>query len=75
MCLKAEICRERGASLPPSSRTVLGLDFLLQPIFMRKDTKMCFQWRIRNLPYPKDVYSVCVDQTERRVVVRTTNKK
>ncbi|XP_015414807.1 PREDICTED: protein DPCD isoform X2 [Myotis davidii] len=45
------------------------------PIFMRKDTKTCFQWRIRNLPYPKDVYSVCVDQTERRVVVRTTNKK
>nr|KAF6303701.1 hypothetical protein mMyoMyo1_004076 [Myotis myotis] len=45
------------------------------PIFMRKDTKTCFQWRIRNLPYPKDVYSVCVDPTERRVVVRTTNKK
>ncbi|KAI5763329.1 DPCD protein [Gulo gulo luscus] len=48
---------------------------LLQPIFMRKDTKMSFQWRIRNLPYPKDVYSVCVDQTERCIIVRTTNKK
>ncbi|KAM7074031.1 protein DPCD isoform 2-T2 [Molossus nigricans] len=45
------------------------------PIFMRKDTKMCFQWRIRNLPYPKDVYNVYVDQQERCVVVRTTNKK
>ncbi|XP_065751041.1 protein DPCD isoform X3 [Phocoena phocoena] len=45
------------------------------PIFMRKDTKMSFQWRIRNLSYPKDVYSVCVDQKERCVVVRTTNKK
>ncbi|XP_054437702.1 protein DPCD [Pteronotus mesoamericanus] len=45
------------------------------PVFMRKDTKVCFQWRIRNLPYPKDVYSVCVDQKERCVVVRTTNKK
>ncbi|KAB0382313.1 hypothetical protein FD755_004230 [Muntiacus reevesi] len=45
------------------------------PIFVRKDTKMSFQWRIRNLPYPKDVYSVCVDQKERCVVVRTTNKK
>lgn len=45
------------------------------PIFMRKDTKMSFQWRIRNLPYPKDVYSVSVDQKERCVVVRTTNKK
>ncbi|XP_068817788.1 protein DPCD isoform X1 [Capricornis sumatraensis] len=48
---------------------------LLQPIFMRKDTKMSFQWRIRNLPYPKDVYNVSVDQKERCVVVRTTNKK
>nr|XP_025129822.1 protein DPCD isoform X1 [Bubalus bubalis] len=45
------------------------------PIFVRKDTKMSFQWRIRNLPYPKDVYNVCVDQKERCVVVRTTNKK
>ncbi|XDC69232.1 hypothetical protein R6Z07F_000405 [Ovis aries] len=45
------------------------------PILMRKDTKMSFQWRIRNLPYPKDVYNVCVDQKERCVVVRTTNKK
>ncbi|XP_031317498.1 protein DPCD isoform X5 [Camelus dromedarius] len=44
------------------------------PIFIRKDTKMSFQWRIRNLPYPKDVYSVCVDQKERCVVIRTTNK-
>ncbi|KAK2496823.1 hypothetical protein MC885_007223 [Smutsia gigantea] len=46
-----------------------------EPIFMRKDTKMSFQWRIRNLPYPKDVYSVCVDQKERCITVRTTNKK
>ncbi|XP_035883081.1 protein DPCD isoform X2 [Phyllostomus discolor] len=45
------------------------------PIFLRKDTKVCFQWRIRNLPYPKDVYSVSVDRKERCVVVRTTNKK
>ncbi|XP_017707278.1 PREDICTED: protein DPCD isoform X2 [Rhinopithecus bieti] len=45
------------------------------PIFMRKDTKKSFQWRIRNLPYPKDVYSVCVDQKERCIIVKTTNKK
>ncbi|XP_045710343.1 protein DPCD isoform X1 [Phyllostomus hastatus] len=45
------------------------------PIFLRKDTKVCFQWRIRNLPYPKDVYSVSVDRKERCIVVRTTNKK
>ncbi|XP_068111763.1 protein DPCD isoform X2 [Hyperolius riggenbachi] len=45
------------------------------PVFMRKDTKTSFQWRIRNLPYPKDVYSVTVNKTERCCIVRTSNKK
>ncbi|XP_069095663.1 protein DPCD isoform X1 [Pleurodeles waltl] len=45
------------------------------PIFMRKDTKASFQWRVRNLPYPKDVYSVTVDQNERCCTIRTSNKK
>ncbi|KAF0871895.1 DPCD protein, partial [Crocuta crocuta] len=57
----------------------LGPEFIKEnnanPIFMRKDTRMSFQWRIRNLPYPKDVYGVCVDQKEHCIVVRTTNKK
>ncbi|XP_040291703.1 protein DPCD isoform X1 [Bufo bufo] len=54
-------------------------DFLKEnssnPVFMRKDTRTSFQWRIRNLPYPKEVYSVTVDEKERCCVVRTTNKK
>nr|XP_033796188.1 protein DPCD isoform X2 [Geotrypetes seraphini] len=45
------------------------------PIFMRKDQKTSFQWRIRNLSYPKDVYEVSVDQNERCCIVRTSNKK
>uniref|UniRef100_A0A8C5IC84 Protein DPCD n=1 Tax=Junco hyemalis TaxID=40217 RepID=A0A8C5IC84_JUNHY len=45
------------------------------PIFMRKDTLSSFQWRIRNLPYPKEVYSVCVEEEQRCCVIRTTNKK
>ena len=31
------------------------------PIFMRKDTDKRFEWRIRNLPYPKETYSIEVD--------------
>ncbi len=31
------------------------------PQFKRKDTKDKFEWRIRNLPYPADVYIVEVD--------------
>uniref|UniRef100_A0A8C6ZGY7 Protein DPCD n=1 Tax=Nothoprocta perdicaria TaxID=30464 RepID=A0A8C6ZGY7_NOTPE len=45
------------------------------PVFMRKDTLTSFQWRIRNLPYPKEVYSVSVEKEQRCCVVRTTNKK
>ncbi|NXG81454.1 DPCD protein, partial [Stercorarius parasiticus] len=45
------------------------------PVFMRKDTLTSFQWRIRNLPYPKEVYSVSVEKEQRCCVIRTTNKK
>lgn len=75
MCARLSLV-EGEPSLPtPLWEQSLIWIWLLQPIFMRKDTKMSFQWRIRNLPYPKDVYSVSVDQKERCVVVRTTNKK
>ncbi|NXC66345.1 DPCD protein, partial [Anhinga anhinga] len=45
------------------------------PVFMRKDTLSSFQWRIRNLPYPKEVYSVSVEKEQRCCVIQTTNKK
>lgn len=45
------------------------------PIFTRKDTKQSFQWRIRNLSYPVETYSVTVDNDNRCCVIRTTNKK
>lgn len=45
------------------------------PIFLRKDTPEQFQWRVRNLAYPSDVYSVTIDHEKQDVVVRTSNKK
>ncbi|CAJ1419106.1 unnamed protein product [Effrenium voratum] len=45
------------------------------PIFLRKDTPEHLQWRIRNLSYPADVYSVTVDHEKQEIVVRTSNKK
>lgn len=51
------------------------------PIFSRKDTKDLFQWRIRNLPYPQETYSVQVEEegsssgSGNKIVVRTSNKK
>uniref|UniRef100_A0A7S3QP37 Protein DPCD n=1 Tax=Dunaliella tertiolecta TaxID=3047 RepID=A0A7S3QP37_DUNTE len=45
------------------------------PIFVRQDVPGAFQWRIRNLPYPSDVFSVSVDPSDNKIVVRTSNKK
>ncbi|XP_072025890.1 protein DPCD-like [Amphiura filiformis] len=45
------------------------------PIFLRKDTRQAFQWRIRNLPYPIETYSVTINSEDRCCIVRTTNKK
>ena len=34
------------------------------PVFMRKDTETRFEWRIRNLPYPKDTYTIELDSVK-----------
>ncbi|KAM3865442.1 protein DPCD [Diretmus argenteus] len=69
---------EIGESLT-SAYTSLDLEVIkencLNPIFMRKDTKTSFQWRIRNLPYPKEVFSVSVEPSERCCIIKTSNKK
>lgn len=33
------------------------------------------EWRIRNLPYPLETYSVTADKDNKSLIVRTTNKK
>lgn len=45
------------------------------PCLVRKDRPHAFEWRIRNLPYPKPTYDVSIDQEHRQIVVRTSNKK
>lgn len=63
---------------PPARVTIEG-DMLRasssNPIFVRKDRPHAFEWRIRNLPYPKPTYSVTVDSDAQQLVLRTTNKK
>jgi hypothetical protein len=45
------------------------------PSLARKDRPHAFEWRIRNLPYPKPTYDVTVDAEQNQIVVRTSNKK
>ncbi|XP_067642617.1 protein DPCD [Eurosta solidaginis] len=45
------------------------------PVLTKRITKKNIEWRIRNLPYPIDVYQVSADTENRAIVLRTTNKK
>nr|XP_014348460.1 PREDICTED: protein DPCD isoform X2 [Latimeria chalumnae] len=69
---------EVGEPAPPAEGALepqLLKESSSNPVFVRRDTKTAFQWRIRNLPYPKDTYSVTVNQDQRCCIVRTSNKK
>ncbi|KAM7356892.1 protein DPCD [Cochliomyia hominivorax] len=46
-----------------------------EPVLTKRITKKNIEWRIRNLPYPIEVYQVQADIDKRAIVVRTTNKK
>ena len=63
---------------PPARVTIEG-DMLRpsssNPTLVRKDRPHAFEWRIRNLPYPKPTYSVTIDPKEDQIVIRTANKK
>lgn len=45
------------------------------PYVTMRITKTCLEWRIRNLPYSQDIYSVTAEPENRCITVRTSNKK
>ena len=45
------------------------------PIFLRQDTPKAFIFRVRNIPYPRDVYQLSVDEEKQMIVLRTSNRK
>lgn len=47
----------------------------LQPILTRRNTRVNLEWRIRNIPYPIETYSISANNEEKCIIVRTTNKK
>ena len=42
---------------------------------MRKDTNKVFQWRIRNLKWPEEVYVLDIDEDKQEIIIKTTVKK
>ena len=63
----------------PPSRVTIENDMLRpsssNPVLVRKDRPHAFEWRVRNLPYPKATYAVSVDTEANQIVIRTSNKK
>lgn len=47
----------------------------IQPVLTKRLTKNSLEWRIRNLPYPIETYSVTASPEDCSITVRTTNKK
>ncbi|XP_014240705.1 protein DPCD isoform X2 [Cimex lectularius] len=45
------------------------------PYMLKRITRDNIEWRIRNLPYPLEVYSVTAAPEQKCLIVRTTNKK
>ncbi|XP_039273935.1 protein DPCD-like [Styela clava] len=69
---------EIGEDQNYASNLVMGAEHMVEsmsnPVLCRRDTKKAFQWRIRNLPYSLETFSVKVEDKD-TIVVRTSNKK
>ncbi|XP_063826624.1 protein DPCD isoform X2 [Ostrinia nubilalis] len=69
---------EIGDPIPEPTQSIEMVDIVEskdQPIVSRRNTRVNLEWRIRNLPYPIETYSISANNDERCIVVRTTNKK
>ncbi|RQM18941.1 hypothetical protein B5M09_006359, partial [Aphanomyces astaci] len=65
---------------PPMVDTVVEKDIGIipsgtNPIFLCRESTEVWEWRVRNLPYPKDTYLITIDESSQELIIRTTNKK
>ncbi|EQC29135.1 hypothetical protein SDRG_13167 [Saprolegnia diclina VS20] len=58
--------RSRDIGLAPSST---------QPTFLCREAPAHWEWRVRNLPYPKETYAISIDDDVQTISIRTSNKK
>ena len=47
----------------------------VNPTFHTRDKPDTFEWRVRNVPYPKEVYSLSLDDKNQEIILRTNNRK
>ncbi|CAH0720113.1 unnamed protein product, partial [Brenthis ino] len=46
-----------------------------EPILLKRNTRVNIEWRIRNLPYPIETYSIKANNDEKCIIISTSNKK
>jgi hypothetical protein len=63
------------STLSPPTSSGLIVSSSLNPVFVSRDSKQFFEWRIRNIPYPIENYELSVDDEKQQIVLRTANKK
>ncbi len=67
--------KEDDFLIQENSKNVKQLILIYQPIFLRKDTKEEFHYRVRNLNYGSENNMVEIDKTNQMIVIKTLNKK
>mmetsp|Transcript_2352 Transcript_2352/g.4595 ORF Transcript_2352/g.4595 Transcript_2352/m.4595 type:complete len:168 (-) Transcript_2352:57-560(-) len=58
-----------------SSESLLCESSSRNPSFVARDSTDFWEWRVRNIPYPIQVYQLSIDETKQEIVLRTSNKK
>ncbi|XP_045769380.1 protein DPCD [Maniola jurtina] len=69
---------EIGDPIPEGAPNSDALDIMEskdQPALLKRNTRINIEWRIRNLPYPIETYSIKANNEEKLIIISTTNKK
>mmetsp|Transcript_2802 Transcript_2802/g.3999 ORF Transcript_2802/g.3999 Transcript_2802/m.3999 type:complete len:206 (-) Transcript_2802:309-926(-) len=66
--------------MPPANQSADVVEGMMavsrvNPSFHRRDKLECWEWRVRNLPYPLETYNITVEKDMTELVLRTTNRK
>uniref|UniRef100_A0A674BHB8 Protein DPCD n=1 Tax=Salmo trutta TaxID=8032 RepID=A0A674BHB8_SALTR len=67
-CLESDVLEKRNENCSNYNALLYFLSLYLC-------TKTSFLWRVRNLPYPIEVYNISVEPYQRCCIIRTNNKK
>ncbi|XP_063221630.1 protein DPCD [Bacillus rossius redtenbacheri] len=73
-CWQAEVGDPRSRLDAPAD-SVLIQESSSTPVVTKRVTRGNLEWRVRNLPYPPEVYSVTADEKGHCITVRTSNHK